>query len=100
MRKEIRDRRDAIARKLLHEQGFKWLDALAKADKAIRCGAKTRAGTPCQRVGLPQNGRCIKHAGAATGPRTPEGKEASRQAVIRRHAARRAEKARMEAGNG
>ncbi len=30
------------------------------------CGAKTRAGTPCKRAGMP-NGRCSKHGGKSTG---------------------------------
>jgi len=37
-----------------------------------RCGAKTRSGTPCRRIGNLRNGRCILHggrAGAPTGPR-------------------------------
>lgn len=38
-----------------------------------RCGAKTQAGTPCQRPAYARNGRCHGHGGASTGPRTPEG---------------------------
>lgn len=34
-----------------------------------RCGAKTRAGTPCQRIGNARNGRCILHGGRAGAPR-------------------------------
>lgn len=43
-----------------------------------RCGAKTRAGTPCQRPPyFNENGRCCLHGGCSTGPRTPEGKARS-----------------------
>ena len=38
------------------------------------CGAKTRAGTPCKRKDLYENGRCKLHGGLSTGPKTPEGK--------------------------
>jgi hypothetical protein len=33
-----------------------------------RCGAKTRAGTPCRRVGNSRNHRCILHGGRAGAP--------------------------------
>ena len=39
---------------------------------APRCGARTRAGTPCKGPAMP-NGKCRMHGGGATGPRTPEG---------------------------
>jgi hypothetical protein len=42
-------------------------------DNAPRCGAKTRAGTPCKAAAMP-NGRCRMHGGPSTGPRTKEGK--------------------------
>jgi glucans biosynthesis protein len=34
----------------------------------LRCGAKTRAGTPCRRVGNRRNDRCILHGGRAGAP--------------------------------
>ena len=37
---------------------------------AKHCGAKTRAGGSCKRAPMP-NGRCHKHGGASTGPKTP-----------------------------
>jgi len=40
----------------------------------LRCGAKTRAGTPCKRRDLYTSGRCRLHGGLSTGPkrrRTP-----------------------------
>ncbi len=55
--------------------------AKRKSPKAERplCGAKTRAGRPCQaRVCVRRNGamcrRCRIHGGLATGPTSPEGK--------------------------
>ena len=39
---------------------------------APRCGARTRAHTPCKGPAMP-NGRCRMHGGTSTGPRTPEG---------------------------
>jgi hypothetical protein len=43
---------------------------------APRCGARTRAGTPCKGPAMP-NGPCRMHGGLSTGPRTPEGKARS-----------------------
>jgi len=34
-----------------------------------RCGAKTRAGRSCGRIGNARNGRCHLHGGRAGGPR-------------------------------
>ena len=48
------------------------------------CGAKTRAGHPCQRKGLGRGGRCANHGGASTGPRTPEGRQRITEAQRRR----------------
>ena len=42
--------------------------------KNMRCGAKTRAGTPCKRRDLCDSGRCRLHGGMSSGPRTEEGK--------------------------
>lgn len=39
-----------------------------------RCGAKTRAGTPCKRAAVSGRGRCPKHGGRSTGPRTEAGR--------------------------
>jgi hypothetical protein len=33
-----------------------------------RCSAKTRAGTPCKRIGNSRNHRCILHGGRAGAP--------------------------------
>ncbi|MGZ8954884.1 MAG: HGGxSTG domain-containing protein [Methylovulum sp.] len=45
--------------------------------KSLRCGAKTRAGTPCKQKAIYINGRCKFHGGLSTGPRTPKGKNRS-----------------------
>ena len=42
------------------------------------CGAKTRAGTPCQQRAIFENGRCKWHGGLSTGPKTEAGKQQSR----------------------
>jgi hypothetical protein len=55
-----------------------------------RCGARRKSnGLPC-RVHPMANGRCHKHGGASTGPRTPEGLARCRQAQWK-HGARSAE---------
>ena len=45
---------------------------LALAHACPRCGARTRAGWPCKAPAM-RNGRCYRHGGPSTGPRTPEG---------------------------
>ncbi len=47
-----------------------------------RCGAKTRAGPPCQAPAVwdnvakkPRNGRCQMHGGLSTGPKRRIGRE-------------------------
>jgi len=44
------------------------------------CGARTRAGTPCKRLGKLKTGRCRLHGGLSTGPRTEEGLKKSQKA--------------------
>ena len=39
----------------------------------VRCLAKTRRGTECQRAAYKRNGRCALHGGLSTGARTQEG---------------------------
>ena len=39
----------------------------------IRCLAKTRRGTKCQRAAYKRNGRCGLHGGLSTGARTLDG---------------------------
>jgi hypothetical protein len=47
-----------------------------------RCGAKTRAGTPCKSPAM-HNARCRMHGGKSTGPRTAEGRERIRSAILK-----------------
>ena len=49
-----------------------WRTTLPLAQSCPRCGARTRAGTPCRSPAMP-NGRCRMHGGASTGPRTAAG---------------------------
>lgn len=56
-----------------------WRLALDAANTRPRCGAKTRAGTPCRGPGMP-NGRCRMHGGTSIGPHTAEGLERCRRA--------------------
>lgn len=37
--------------------------------RALTCGARTRAGTPCKRRDLYASGRCRLHGGLSTGPK-------------------------------
>jgi hypothetical protein len=39
-----------------------------------RCGAKTRAGTPCKNPAIAGKQRCRMHGGKSTGAKTPEGR--------------------------
>lgn len=43
----------------------------------LRCGAQTRAGTPCRMKVLYGNGRCKLHGGLSTGPKSETGKARS-----------------------
>ena len=60
-----------------------------------KCGAKTKhhGGRPCQAKVIPGKTRCKWHGGMSTGPRTPEGRERCRQAVLKRWAKWRAQQA-------
>ena len=49
-----------------------WRTTLPLAQSCPRCGAMTRAGTPCRSPAMP-NGRCRMHGGTSTGPRTAAG---------------------------
>jgi hypothetical protein len=49
---------------------------------AARCGAMNRQHTPCKCPAMRNRRRCRLHGGKSTGPRTPEGLEASRRARL------------------
>ena len=48
-----------------------------------RCLAKTRSGGQCQCPAMKGKDRCRIHGGLSTGPRTTDGKEKVRQAVLK-----------------
>ena len=77
--RNYRRRLAASARKLMHEDGLRWPDALAKAADSLICGAKTLGGTPCRRKGIHAGFRCLRHGGGSTGPKTPEALERLRE---------------------
>ena len=77
---------DALRRKWIsHWDGFyEAIDAGLKSFPSLpeelwnlRCGAKTRAGTPCKMKVLYRSGRCKLHGGLSTGPKSEEGKAKS-----------------------
>ena len=43
MRPEMKARRDAASRKIMHEQKVRWREALVLADEEIKCGARTNS---------------------------------------------------------
>lgn len=62
----------------------------AAVKRRVRCGAKTRKGTPCRMKSEPGKRRCKFHGGRSTGARTPEGKARIAEAQRRRWSAWRA----------
>ena len=40
-----------------------------------RCGARTKTGGACQRPAVKRTGRCSRHGGKSTGPRTQAGRD-------------------------
>ncbi len=64
---------------------------------APRCGARTRAGTPCRGPAVRGRLRCRLHGGRSTGPRTAEGRERCRAARWR-HGGRSAEAVALARG--
>lgn len=41
----------------------------------VRCGARTKAGGACKRPAVKKTGRCTRHGGKSTGPRTQAGRD-------------------------
>lgn len=60
-----------------------------------RCGAKTRAGTPCRRAAVSGKARCTLHGGRSTGPCTEAGR--AKIAVLHTKHGRLAKEKRAEA---
>lgn len=81
-------RSSAVLAKRLAALGVDTDKARKAADKAQRCGcglcmAKTRKGLPCLALGSGTGGRCRFHGGMSTGPKTPDGKRRSLEALAR-----------------
>ena len=41
----------------------------------IRCGARTKSGGMCQRPAVKRTGKCNRHGGKSSGPRTQAGRD-------------------------
>ena len=41
----------------------------------VRCGARTKVGDKCQRPAVTRTGKCNRHGGKSTGPRTQAGRD-------------------------
>ena len=41
----------------------------------VRCGARTKAGGECQRPAVKRSGRCTRHGGKSTEPKSPAGRD-------------------------
>ena len=68
----------------LHEERMSACELHRARNHGPRCGAKTRAGRPCQRKVVLGKTRCPNHGGLSTGPKSPEGKARSLAALRRR----------------
>jgi hypothetical protein len=62
-----------------------------EAQRTLKCGARTRAGTPCRRWSIKGKTRCRLHGGCSTGPKTRTG----RKAIIASNQRRKGEKRRQ-----
>jgi len=67
-----------------------------------RCGAKTSKGTACQRPAVSKTGRCIRHGGKSTGPKTAEGRSriAAAQTTHGRYTKEKRQAAKERAARG
>lgn len=70
---------------------------LQSARRRVKCGAKTRKGTPCRCQSEPGKKRCKFHGGMSTGAQTPEGRARIAEAQRRRWAKWRAAKGQADA---
>ena len=52
-------------------KGLVWREAIALANQEIKCGARNKDGTLCDRRGIPPTWRCEKHGGAAASQERP-----------------------------
>ena len=63
-----------MASGMFEYETYKYMPSLPPEFHDLRCGAKTRAGTPCRMKSIYSNSRCKLHGGLSTGPRSLEGK--------------------------
>ena len=66
-------------------RGKTWPAVVARRNSSTSCGAKTRTGAPCRRMGL-GNGRCRNHGGLSSGPKSIAGRTRIAKAQRRRWA--------------
>ncbi|HXW22430.1 MAG TPA: AsmA-like C-terminal region-containing protein [Rhodomicrobium sp.] len=52
-------------------KGLVWHQAIALANKEIKCGARNKDGTLCHREGIPPTWRCEKHGGVIAKQESP-----------------------------
>jgi len=55
-------------------EAYAYMPAYPSEFHELRCGAKTRAGTPCKMKSIYANSRCKLHGGLSTGPKSIKGK--------------------------
>ena len=68
-----------------HREKMRRADLQARSvERYLRCGAKTRRGTPCQCKPVLGKRRCSLHGGMSTGAKTPEGRARLSDAARRR----------------
>lgn len=81
MRHELRDMIEAKARDLLFSGACPtWREALAAADQALRCNARSKStGRRCGARALPGKRKCRVHGGLTPAHRTAQQKEAQRR---------------------
>lgn len=66
-----------------------------RANRRVRCGAKTRKGAACRMRSEPGKRRCKFHGGKSTGAKTAEGKALIAEAQCRRWARWRSERRKL-----
>ncbi len=68
----------------------------------VRCGARTKAGGTCQRPVVKRTGRCTRHGGKSTGPKTQGGRDKLAQLHLKhgRHTKEKRQEAKKRAEVG
>ena len=67
-----------------------------------RCGARTKTGGDCHRPALKKTGRCTRHGGKSTGPRTQAGRDkiATRHTIHGRFSKEKSQAAQKRSESG